>query len=694
MASSKSRSGRSSQTVLSGATLYDVEEEETVQPPRKSSILRKQRQLNESTQRDRRSPLPREVMGQSFRESLKQLVHSKTSPHTIDISYVESLARQDDTGQKAPLNKIESGKRVTQGPKGNVAFVEDADYDGESDSPSTKSTSSFDSIHPSDTASDKILPTMMPQSQPQVSDSLQPPRQTKQTRPNNGTCIHVNPQNPQDVAILTELDMTDDLEEDLEEYSRLVRMGRFKAARIYFDDRLVHFIDNLYILDQYCSTLLAMSDFQALSRIAKEFAMELRPGIYLINILTRFLQAEVLGGLEILSNEAKNKYSSYIADDLETLTEIRNHWPELDSTELQMMMDSFSIKGGINYFRPLQCAPVYPHLKAEGRIWDFKDLLDRLLRMESTSVCTTLRLLLQSYGDDNDGHLTILLQRIEDDWGSAADEVSSFALLEIFTTLTLASMSRQTSILMVKKIFQFAQGHAQDILEANPINSKTRPYLCWIVTKVLVEQYKNPKMTGIFALASHLKRLPGKSWQPEVALPLSWMVLYAPYEDEDPKWHPDPSTTAGHDNALRTVLGVAEQLGDTPLQATCLQLLIYQCPQPRLLLDKLGDLWRSKGAYLGYIQTRMYCFIPESLSTPETRESIRRDILLAGEVSSGGPVSHARSMILRALSPGDPSHLEKNLYLGRAWEAISIPGYPSTGTQEKNGRPNEEPKPN
>ncbi|KAK0379785.1 hypothetical protein CLIM01_02885 [Colletotrichum limetticola] len=512
MASSKSRSGRSSQTVLSGATLYDVEEEEPVQPPRESSTvlsgatlwdveeeepvqppressilrnLRKQRQWKEVTQRDRRSPLPREVLGQSFRESLKQLAHSKTSPHTTDISYIESLARQDDTGQKAPLNKIKSGKRVTQGPKGNVAFVEDVDYDGESDSPSTKSMSSFDSIHPSDAASDRILPTMTPQPQPQVSDSLQTPRQTKQTRPNNGTCIHVNPQNPQDVAILTELDMTDDLEEDLEEYSRLVRMGRFKAARRCFEDRLVHFIDNLYILDQYCSTLLAMSDFQALSRIAKEFAMELRPGIYLINILTRFLQAEVLSGLEILSNEAKNKYSSYIADDLETIAEMRNHWPELDSTELQVMMDSFTIKGGINYFRPLECAPVYLHLKAEGRIWDFKDLLDRLLPMESTSVCTTLRLLLQNSGDDSDDHLTILLQRIEDDWVSAADEVSSFALLEIFTTLTLASMSRQTSILMVKKIFQFAQGHAQEILEANPINSKTRPYLCWIVTKVL-----------------------------------------------------------------------------------------------------------------------------------------------------------------------------------------------------------------
>ncbi|KAK1466577.1 hypothetical protein CCUS01_07398 [Colletotrichum cuscutae] len=578
MASSKSRSGRNSQIFLSGATLYDLEQEKLYQLSGEPSLLRKQRQVKESSRQDPKPPPPLYPAAHDIHDSWKQLSHSKPSLNTAEISYIDSLARRDDPGQQAPLNQ-----------KKNV------EYEGESSSPSIESLYSSDSIHPSDSASGPILPTMTPQPQPQVSGSLQATRQTKEAMPDNSVCLQINPQNPQDVTILTELDVTDDLEEDLEEYSRLVRMGRFRAAGRHFDNRLVHFIDNLYVLDQYCSALLAMSDFQALSRIAEEFAMELRPGIYRTNILTRFYQAEVLSGLEILSKEAKNKYSSYITEDLETLAEIRNHWPELDSTEtdsdqLQVVMDSFSIEGGINHFRPRACALVYRHLRAEGRIWDFKDLLDRLSQMESTSICTTLQSLLQEYGDDSENHLMKLLESIEEDWGSAADEVSSFALLEIFTTLTLASMNRQTSIPMVKIIFRIAQGHAQDILRENPINSKTRPYLRWIVAKVLVEQYTDPKITGIFALASHLQRLPGKSWKPEVALPLSWMVLYAPDEDEGPKWHPDSSTTSGHDNALRTVLGVAEQLGDIPLQVTCLQLLIYQCSQPRPLLDKLGDL--------------------------------------------------------------------------------------------------------
>ncbi|KAK1704434.1 hypothetical protein BDP67DRAFT_583810 [Colletotrichum lupini] len=485
MASSKSRSGRNSQTFLSGATLYDLEQEKLYQLSGEPSLLRKQRQVKESPRQDPKSPPPLYPAAHDIHDSWKQLSHSKPSLNTAEISYIDSLARRDDAGQQAPLNQKKSGKRITQGPKGNVAFVEDVEYEGESSSPSIESLYSSDSIHPSDSASGPILPTMTPQPQPQVSGSLQATRQTKEAMPDNSVCLQINPQNPQDVTILTEFDVTDDLEEDLEEYSRLVRMGRFRAAGRHFDNRLVHFIDNLYVVDQYCSALLAMSDFQALSRIAKEFAMELRPGIYRTNILTRFNQAEVLSGLEILSKEAKNKYSSYIAEYLETLAEIRNHWPELDSTELQVMMDSFSIEGGINHFRPRTCALVYRHLRAEGRIWDFKDLLDRLSQMESTSICTTLQSLLQEYGDDSENHLPKLLERIEEDWGSAADEVSSFALLEIFTTLTLASMSRQTSIPVVKIIFRIAQGHARDILRENPINSKTRPYLRWIVAKVL-----------------------------------------------------------------------------------------------------------------------------------------------------------------------------------------------------------------
>ncbi|KAK1488588.1 hypothetical protein CABS01_02218 [Colletotrichum abscissum] len=313
---------------------------------------------------------------------------------------------------------------------------------------------------------------------------------------------------------------------------------------------------------------------------------------------------------------------------------------------------------------PIALAEVYLHLKGEGRIWDFRDLLKSLLYVHRTCVCQTLGSLLADSCDGTDERLARMIERIEDDWGTATpDEQSSFALLDIFTTLTLASMSTHTSTDMVKSIFEVSQSHALEVAGMQSTNTKSRPYLCWIIAKVLLEQYVDPNITGYFALASHLDKLPGGHYDPEITLPTSYMIVYAPVDEEAPKWQPDPTTTLGHDGALRTVLGVAEELGDAPLQVICLELLIYQSPQPKHLLDKLGDLWHSLGSPGGFLETRIYSYIPASLTTPTFRETIRREILLAGEIFTEGPVSHARAMVLRALSR---NQREKDYYESKA----------------------------
>lgn len=341
-----------------------------------------------------------------------------------------------------------------------------------------------------------------------------------------------------------------------------------------------------------------------------------------------------------------------------------------DFNKLKVILAGLCTKDGVENFRTKEIAEVYLHLRAGGRIWDFKDLLEQFLERTKRSVGETLELLLQYHDVDTERNLVKMIEMIEEDWGTCeADDVSSFALLEIFTTLALASMSQSMDITLVKAIFQIAKNHAQDILELKPSNSKSRPYLRWIVSKVLLEQYGDPNMTGFFALARHLKNFPGSHFSPNVTLPLQGMIMYAPKENEAPEWQPDPSTTAGHDGALWTVLGAARELGDIELQATCLQLLIYHHPEPQSLLDLLCDLWHSVGKQMGYLETHLYRYIPKGSKTPEKRDSIRRQILLSGELSSGGTVSHTQYMVLRALTP---RHHEKALYLERAREALPL----------------------
>ncbi|KAK7447220.1 hypothetical protein Landi51_07095 [Colletotrichum acutatum] len=394
----------------------------------------------------------------------------------------------------------------------------------------------------------------------------QSPRQSKANQPK----VNVDPQNPQDITIHTELVATIDLEEELEDYSRLVRLGRFKAAQKFFTYKLSGFIENSYVLDHYCEGLAAMPDFHKLSQIGETFVPGPQCGVVQAHTYMLLSKADFVGGVTI-----------------------------------------------------------------------------------------------------------------EEDWSVAeTNEETSFALLEIFTTIVLDSMCQSENIGLVNTIFEFSRKKALDVLELNPTNSKSRPYLRWIISKVLLEQYRDPRITGFFSLKRCLHNFPGHRIAPNLSdLPKLCMISYAPDEDEAPRWSPDPTTTIGHDEVLRTVLGVAEELGDVWMQATCLQLLIYQSPEPRTLLYSLDDLWRSAGTHQRHLETRLYRYIPEALRTTEDRAGLQRQILLSAKASSQGLKPYAEYMILRALATRQE---EKDSYLERAMDALnsSFQGYvPQSHTQ-------------
>ncbi|KAK1517866.1 uncharacterized protein CCOS01_12123 [Colletotrichum costaricense] len=593
--------------------------------------------------------------------------------HRIPLPHEDPSAHTaDDQTRSHLLPSVEGNTRQEPKTSKYAACVEEYDessvtsgsYDKSPQVSFTRSSEEGDEEEDISFSSDAASARLRPRS----NASSQIPTRTK---PSNSIHIQIDPQCPHDVTIHSELSATDDLDEELEQYSRLVRLGRFEDAQRYFDYCLLHFIDNPYIIDLYCRSLFARWDFHALSQVEEKYASRLRPGILKASFHTRLELARRQCGNVLEDERVSPKIQKWL-DDADFIEE---HWPKLDSTEIRTLSSLLSLSN-TNLLGPGELAQVYSNLRDEGRIWDFRDLLENLLPICRNSTYRALETLLANEdkkGEDTDENLAQLVERIREDWETIApDEESSFALLDIFTTLTLTSMGARTNA-MVKTIFELATKHALEVVGIQSTNTKSRPYLRWIITKVLLEQYVDHKITGVFALASHLNSLPGLCLPLEIQVPMNYAIIYAPVDDETPKWQPDPSTTSGHDGALRTVLRVAEELGDTPMQATCLQLLIYQCSQPKLLLDKLGDLWRSTGSPLGYLNTRLYCYIPASLTTPESRESIRREILLAGEIPSRGSASRAKNMILRALSSNKE---EKDVYLSRALRAFPYNNHP------------------
>ncbi|KAL3303969.1 tetratricopeptide repeat domain-containing protein [Colletotrichum asianum] len=410
--------------------------------------------------------------------------------------------------------------------------------------------------------------------------------------------VLVNPQSPQDVSLSADAGITDDFEEPLEEYSRLWRLGQFEAARTLFDQCLLDLIENPYVLEQHGQCLLEMLDYNTLAQLAKEFPPRPAEGAVQTSWYLLLRRAEVSCEL-----------------DFPTVQVLKNAI-YLDDNSL-MSMSAQDLNG------------LYLHLKAEERIWEFRDLFHECLA--AYGLKEIFRMMFGEKDEKGSRWEVDIVQTICDDWSAAVeDEAVSFAFLDIFTTIALASM-------------------------AQPDNSRTASRYF---------EYTSAKPVGLAALRNRLRMLPGKVRISRRVFPHQNIPMYAPVEDESPEWRPN-STPDTEENSvvIRMVLKTAQKICDTELQAACIQELIYISPAPEELLDELSSLWKSVGNLRRHNQTHLYRYLCIPASPPEPREKLRQDILLSGEFSSAGFSQYAQYMVLRALS----SRLhEKSAYSKRA----------------------------
>jgi hypothetical protein len=143
----------------------------------------------------------------------------------------------------------------------------------------------------------------------------------------SGTIIRLDPLAPQDITVHMALDTGDDLESDLEEHSRLRRLGRFLEAREQGHDKLEHYLDNAYVRCHIGQTLLEMQDFAYLQSIAEEYPPNLLVGktqicwYFLLQVATSISDLDFT--LDTLDEPAPT-----------AATLLRPSWPSLDSTEV------------------------------------------------------------------------------------------------------------------------------------------------------------------------------------------------------------------------------------------------------------------------------------------------------------------------------------------------------------------------
>lgn len=83
---------------------------------------------------------------------------------------------------------------------------------------------------------------------------------------------------PQDETVHLELPINDDLETELEAFSRLTRLGNFSAAQEYFKSKLAPYLNNPYVFVHYCQMLYDKGDYLAFKELDSQavFGKEVR----------------------------------------------------------------------------------------------------------------------------------------------------------------------------------------------------------------------------------------------------------------------------------------------------------------------------------------------------------------------------------------------------------------------------------
>lgn len=140
--------------------------------------------------------------------------------------------------------------------------------------------------------------------------------------------IHVNPRDGQNVTVHLELGAVIGVEEPLELFSELWRLGHFQRARSFFQQNLERFLDNGYVLSQYAQFLLDALDIPALLELAEEFPPDPTRGVVQTNWYLALVKAQRISGVNVplLSRISRPDVAALL----------RSSWPALDSTEVRL----------------------------------------------------------------------------------------------------------------------------------------------------------------------------------------------------------------------------------------------------------------------------------------------------------------------------------------------------------------------
>ncbi|PSR99100.1 hypothetical protein BD289DRAFT_55941 [Coniella lustricola] len=481
-----------------------------------------------------------------------------------------------------------------------------------------------------------------------------------------------------------EWDLEPDLDDELEEYTRLARLGQFQRAQDYFDSRLSQHANHPLIFVRHAETLWEMGDFKSVVALAGRAADVFPPPS---DPLQRHLLAITYGNKKGNggSDPLKDLYVNWKLVYWISLSLSQNdcgvifkefdeiwsyfYWTfeEPTSTQLQIfyLLDSLRhllpwVSGKLpwpfsrdNIFW-LGWKRTYDGLKRQGRIWDFRNaLLTHVWHLFDGQ-------------DPHSGFLSIFFdtqsgpdfcQRIRDDWlGVSSTDISILlALIDIFSAIALRMINHRKVSTIATVALRHADSLSEHLLQQHPELSNTSPLLHWLFARACVA-HRLSRNSEDDTHTKDLDDLKGAYFEP--MWPGSYTPYYIPIVSEKPKWT-QPDMPSHLRQTLQMISRAAEGQHNWRLQASCLTELVYGTADPSQLLLELSEVQSVKQGEL-YLYTITCLTKYLTVRSKEGRKALRKDLgklgcwetphLLSPALAA---VVAARDVVLSAMTPRD-----------------------------------------
>ncbi|KAF7889175.1 hypothetical protein EAF00_009475 [Botryotinia globosa] len=440
-----------------------------------------------------------------------------------------------------------------------------------------------------------------------------------------------------------------DLEAYLEDFSRLMRKGKFDAAKNLFKscpsdlrdhpEFVLDFVDALlkqgayktliaFSADKESILLKQLSDcgqipiqyLRSVFELGRQRAFGYLPDGDMKDAGADEAQLDLLKNFESLDSIQVQLLCNIVQLDSELIKYTKP--PEIDHRNSESIIDSSS-----NWHS------LYKHLLSTNRIWDMRDLFQALC--SRYGVGDAIRLLFKNRKQDRSTKAPKSDESEFSGWfhfifdwtrSSHGDESTDLALLDVLVTISLQLLSHSNqNDSSITKIINQAMAHANQFAISlslnNPENVQTSPYLKWALAnqRLARELPSNPRQIPDYR---YIKQSQG------VIIFVSNLPIYVPLDPHDLNpvpWKRQSRSTPG--NLLKLGLEISRKNGDYSLIVQYLQEIFYTSESPSEVLDELshiqGDL---QGDNIGYLQTCLtkYLFASDTPAIEDLSNEINK----------------------------------------------------------------------